>query len=51
MKNDQSSHADRRGSYSPPSLRIYGGVLELTAAGTRGGKESGPNILDPTHKV
>jgi hypothetical protein len=42
---DRSPDANPR-TYQPPKLRIYGGVLELTAAGTgtikesSGGKES-----------
>ena len=39
-------------TYQPPKLRIYGSVLELTAAGTGTIKESngGKEATDPTRQ-
>lgn len=49
MKNSNMHPVGQGKRYAAPSLKVYGGVLELTAAGTQGGKESGPNVNSLAH--
>lgn len=53
MGTPVSKEAKVKRSYSPPTLKVFGRVADLTAAGTVGTSEptSGPGASDPSKKI
>ena len=50
-KKSQESIQELRKNYGAPELKVYGGMAQLTAAGTKGGAEGqGQSKDDPLRK-